>query len=131
MLRWGICGGQAATGCHEVAQDDLLFALRGLLHPLARCRNGPLHRASGEGGCPLIEIENGVTTLSRPQASEMEDSRGALCRNRRLFGTLEQIRSGQVRGLVVTTAKRSQLVPELPTVAEADVPDFTPAEPPA
>src|SRR5215472_5817859 len=37
---------------------------------------------------------------------------------------LEQIRSGQVRGLAVTTAKRSQLAPELPSVAEAGVPDF-------
>ena len=37
---------------------------------------------------------------------------------------LEQIRSGQVRGLAVTTAKRNQLAPELPTVAEAGVPDF-------
>jgi hypothetical protein len=32
--------------------------------------------------------------LSRPQASEMEDSRGALCRNRRVFGTLERLRCG-------------------------------------
>src|SRR5215467_5176841 len=40
---------------------------------------------------------NGVTTLSRPQASEMEDSRGALCRNRRLFGTLERLRCGWAR----------------------------------
>ena len=39
-------------------------------------------------------------------------------------GMLEQIRSGQVRGLAVTTAKRSRLAPELPTVAEAGVPDF-------
>ena len=31
---------------------------------------------------------------------------------------LEQVRSGQVRGLAVTTAKRSQLAPELPSVAE-------------
>jgi tripartite-type tricarboxylate transporter receptor subunit TctC len=37
---------------------------------------------------------------------------------------LEQIRSGQVRGLVVTTAKRSQLVPELPSAAEAGVHGF-------
>ena len=37
---------------------------------------------------------------------------------------LEQIRSGQVRGLAVTTAKRSQLAPELPSVAEAGVPGF-------
>jgi tripartite-type tricarboxylate transporter receptor subunit TctC len=37
---------------------------------------------------------------------------------------IEQIRSGQVRGLAVTTAKRSQLAPELPSVAEAAVPGF-------
>jgi tripartite-type tricarboxylate transporter receptor subunit TctC len=37
---------------------------------------------------------------------------------------LEQIRGGQVRGLAVTTAKRSQLAPELPSVAEAGVPGF-------
>jgi tripartite-type tricarboxylate transporter receptor subunit TctC len=37
---------------------------------------------------------------------------------------LEQIRSGQVRGLAVTTAKRSKLAPELPTVAEGGVPGF-------
>src|SRR5215813_10797957 len=35
--------------------------------------------------------------LSRPQASEMEDSRGALCRNRRFFGTLERLRCGWAR----------------------------------
>jgi len=39
-------------------------------------------------------------------------------------GMLEQIRGGQVRGLGVTTAKRSELAPELPTVAEAGVPGF-------
>jgi tripartite-type tricarboxylate transporter receptor subunit TctC len=37
---------------------------------------------------------------------------------------LEQIRGGQIRGLAVTTAKRSKLAPELPTVAEAGVPEF-------
>jgi tripartite-type tricarboxylate transporter receptor subunit TctC len=37
---------------------------------------------------------------------------------------LEQIRSGQVRGLAVTTAKRSQTAPELPTVSETGVPGF-------
>ncbi len=37
---------------------------------------------------------------------------------------VEQIRGGQVRGLAVTTAQRSKLVPELPTVAEAGFRDF-------
>jgi tripartite-type tricarboxylate transporter receptor subunit TctC len=39
-------------------------------------------------------------------------------------GMLEQIRGGQVRGLAVTTAKRSKLATELPTVAESGVPGF-------
>ena len=39
-------------------------------------------------------------------------------------GMLEQIRSDQVRGLAVTTAKRSKLAPELPTVAEGGAPGF-------
>jgi tripartite-type tricarboxylate transporter receptor subunit TctC len=37
---------------------------------------------------------------------------------------LEQIRGGQVRGLGVTTAKRSELATDLPTVAESGVPGF-------
>jgi tripartite-type tricarboxylate transporter receptor subunit TctC len=37
---------------------------------------------------------------------------------------LEQVRSGQVRGLAMTTAARSPLAPELPGAAEAGVPGF-------
>jgi tripartite-type tricarboxylate transporter receptor subunit TctC len=37
---------------------------------------------------------------------------------------LEQVRGGQVRGLALTTAKRSPAAPELPTVAESGVPGF-------
>jgi tripartite-type tricarboxylate transporter receptor subunit TctC len=37
---------------------------------------------------------------------------------------LEQVKSGQVRGLAVTTAQRSPAAPELPTVAENGVPGF-------
>jgi tripartite-type tricarboxylate transporter receptor subunit TctC len=37
---------------------------------------------------------------------------------------LEQIRSGQIRGLAVTTATRSPLAPELPGAAEAGLPGF-------
>jgi tripartite-type tricarboxylate transporter receptor subunit TctC len=37
---------------------------------------------------------------------------------------LEQIRGGQVRGLGVTTAKRSELATDLPTVAESGEPGF-------
>ncbi|HEX2828905.1 MAG TPA: tripartite tricarboxylate transporter substrate binding protein [Burkholderiales bacterium] len=37
---------------------------------------------------------------------------------------IPHIKSGKIRGLAVTTLKRSQLVPDLPTVAEAGVPGF-------
>jgi tripartite-type tricarboxylate transporter receptor subunit TctC len=39
-------------------------------------------------------------------------------------GLLEQVRGKQIRGLAVTTAKRSPLAPELPSVAESDLPGF-------
>jgi len=45
-----------------------------------------------------------------------------------LFGsvatTLQHIKSGRLRGLAVTTAKRIPAAPELPTVAEAGVPGY-------
>jgi len=37
---------------------------------------------------------------------------------------LEQMRAGQIRGLAATGMKRDRAAPELPTVAEAGVPDF-------
>jgi tripartite-type tricarboxylate transporter receptor subunit TctC len=34
------------------------------------------------------------------------------------------VAQGQLRGLAVTSAKRSSLVPDLPTIVEAGIPDF-------
>ncbi|HEX4779119.1 MAG TPA: tripartite tricarboxylate transporter substrate binding protein [Usitatibacter sp.] len=41
-----------------------------------------------------------------------------------LASSLSQIRAGKVRALAVTTAKRTQLAPELPTIAESGLPGF-------
>ena len=41
-----------------------------------------------------------------------------------MAGVLQQARTGQLRGLAVTTAKRFPTAPEFPTVAEAGVPGF-------
>jgi tripartite-type tricarboxylate transporter receptor subunit TctC len=41
-----------------------------------------------------------------------------------MAGVLQQVRSGQLRGLAVTTAQRFPTAPEFPTVAEAGVPGF-------
>jgi tripartite-type tricarboxylate transporter receptor subunit TctC len=37
---------------------------------------------------------------------------------------IPQVKAGKVRGLAITSAKRSQVAPELPTVAEAGLPGF-------
>jgi tripartite-type tricarboxylate transporter receptor subunit TctC len=46
--------------------------------------------------------------------------------NLQIGGTamLQQVRSGQVRGLAITSAQRSPLAPDMPTVAEAGFPGF-------
>ena len=41
-----------------------------------------------------------------------------------LASSLGQIRAGKVRALAVTTAKRTSLAPELPTIAESGLPGF-------
>jgi tripartite-type tricarboxylate transporter receptor subunit TctC len=41
-----------------------------------------------------------------------------------LSSSLAQMRAGKVRALAVTTAKRSALAPELPTIAESGLPGF-------
>jgi hypothetical protein len=44
--------------------------------------------------------------------------------HRILVFDVARLPSARIRGLAVTTAKRSRLAPELPTVAETGVPDF-------
>jgi tripartite-type tricarboxylate transporter receptor subunit TctC len=41
-----------------------------------------------------------------------------------LPGVIEQVRGGRLRALAVTSAKRSPLLPDVPTVAESGVPGF-------
>ena len=39
--------------------------------------------------------------------------------------TLPQLKSGRLRALAVTSAKRSELLPELPTISESGVPGYS------
>ena len=41
-----------------------------------------------------------------------------------LASSLAQVRAGNVKALAVTTAKRTALAPELPTIAESGLPGF-------
>jgi tripartite-type tricarboxylate transporter receptor subunit TctC len=41
-----------------------------------------------------------------------------------ITGTLPQVRTGKLRAIAVSSAKRAEVVPEIPTVAESGVPGF-------
>src|SRR5262249_48515518 len=41
-----------------------------------------------------------------------------------MIASVEAVRAGTLRGLAVTTATRSQALPDLPTIAEAGVPGY-------
>jgi tripartite-type tricarboxylate transporter receptor subunit TctC len=64
---------------------------------------------------PYKAAQQGVADLIGGQVQLMFDSTSSI-------GT--QVKAGRVRGLAVTGAKRSPTYPELPTVAEAGVPNF-------
>jgi tripartite-type tricarboxylate transporter receptor subunit TctC len=57
-----------------------------------------------------------MTDLLGGQTSFMFDS---------LITSLQHLKSGKIRALAVTSAKRNPLIPAVPTLAEAGVPDFT------
>ena len=47
-----------------------------------------------------------------------------LFRSDNIIWSLPMIRAGQLKGLAITTAQRSSLAPDIPTVAESGVPGF-------
>ena len=67
---------------------------------------------------PLIQykgMQQGITDMIGGQVHLVFDGANSI-------GT--HVRAGRVRGLAVTTAKRSAAFPELPTIAESGVPDY-------
>jgi tripartite-type tricarboxylate transporter receptor subunit TctC len=63
----------------------------------------------------------GVTGVGPKTASKLIAEHGDL---EGVLAAAPTMKAGKLRGLAVTTAKRSVVLPELPTIAEAGVPDF-------
>ena len=87
--------------------------------------NGSAGHLAGE----LFKTETGVDMVHVPYkggAPAMQDLLAG--RTQLMFDNLansmQQVKAGKLKALAVTTAKRSSLVPELPTMAEAGVPGF-------
>ena len=102
---------------------------------LAKARPGQLNYASGGAGSPLnlaaelfksmtatnlvaVQYKGGVPAITATLAGETQVVFGSVTT------TLQFARSGRLRALAVTSARRSVLMPELPTIAESGVPGY-------
>jgi tripartite-type tricarboxylate transporter receptor subunit TctC len=102
---------------------------------LAKARNGKLAYASaGPGsathlGTELLKYAAGIEVLHVPYKSAGQATSALLSGETQMLLTnmasmLPLVKAGRIKALGVSSAKRSTLAPELPTIAEAGVPGF-------
>jgi len=107
----------------------------GELIALARSKPGALNYGSGGSGTPphlameLFKTLAGVNIVHVPYKTVAAAITDLIAGQLQVMFTvgpagLPQMRAGRIRGLAVSTAKRSVFAPELPTVAEAGLPGF-------
>ena len=87
--------------------------------------NGSAGHLAGE----LFKVETGTDIVHIPYKGAAPAMQALLAGDTQLMfdnlaSAMPQVKAGKLRALAVTTAKRSSLVPELPTMAEAGVPGF-------
>jgi len=102
---------------------------------LAKSRPGQLSYATpGTGSSPhlageLLKMQAGIDILHVPYKGMVPAATDVMGGNVPiLFGNtlvvLPSVRSGRLRGLAITSARRSSVAPELPTIAESGFPGF-------
>jgi tripartite-type tricarboxylate transporter receptor subunit TctC len=102
---------------------------------LAKSRPGSLNCASVGSGSTnhlaqvLFENAAGVSFVHVPYTGSPQAATGTMTGDTQLhFGSLtavvELVKTGKLRGLAVTGAKRTSALPDLPTVGEAGVPNY-------
>jgi tripartite-type tricarboxylate transporter receptor subunit TctC len=102
---------------------------------LARSKPGQINYASAGNGTPphlageMLKLLTGIDIVHVPYkgaAAGLVDVMAGQVQT--MFAVapvgIPQVKAGKVRALAVSTAKRSRVVPDLPTVAEAGVPGF-------
>jgi tripartite-type tricarboxylate transporter receptor subunit TctC len=101
----------------------------------AKAHPGKLSFGSGSNGSAghlageLFKVDAGVDMVHVPYRGAAPAMQALLAGDTQLMfdnlaSAMPQVRAGKLRALAVTTAKRSPLVPELPTMAEAGLKDF-------
>jgi tripartite-type tricarboxylate transporter receptor subunit TctC len=105
----------------------------GELVAYAKANPGKLSFGSGSSSSriagEMLKSRAGIDILHVPYRSNPQAVTDLLSGNIQLFfadisTTLPQVKAGAVTGLAVSTAKRSPLAPDLPTMAEAGVPGY-------
>jgi tripartite-type tricarboxylate transporter receptor subunit TctC len=125
----------ASTPNVLVVNPSLPVASVGEFIAYARANPGKLNFGSGSTGSAghlageLFKAMGGVEMTHIPYkgaAPAMNDLIGGRIQLMfdNLASSLAQVRAGRIKALAVTTAKRSALAPELPTVAESGLPGF-------
>ena len=87
--------------------------------------NGSAGHLAGE----LFKVETGTDVVHVPYKGAAPAMQALLAGDTQfmfdnLASAMAQVKAGKLRALAVTTAKRTSLAPELPTMAEAGVPGF-------
>ncbi len=102
---------------------------------LSRARPGQINYASASaGGLPhlagaLFNIMTGATLVHIPYKGAAPATTDVLAGQvplmfNNMLSAMPHIKTGRLRALAVTSLKRSRAVPELPTIAEAGIPDY-------
>ena len=102
---------------------------------LAKAKPGQINCASAGNGtvphlaCETFNKQAGVEVVHVPYRDVNSAMMGTVGGHVQMFVAVstvakQQIESGAVRGLAVTTAQRSTLMPQLPTLAESGYPQF-------
>jgi tripartite-type tricarboxylate transporter receptor subunit TctC len=108
--------------------------LPGLVAWMKARRGGVFHATSGIGSSPHLTMEL-FTQMTGTEATHVPSRGGATAVMDQLAGTVQisfqglgsivgPVRERRLRALLVTAARRSPLLPEVPTAAEAGLPDF-------
>jgi tripartite-type tricarboxylate transporter receptor subunit TctC len=101
----------------------------------AKANPGRLNFGSGSNGSAghlageLFKVETGTDVAHIPYKGGAPATQALLAGETQfmfdnLANAMAQVKGGKVRALAVTTAQRSRLAPELPTMAEAGLPGF-------
>jgi tripartite-type tricarboxylate transporter receptor subunit TctC len=101
----------------------------------AKARPGKLSFGSGSNGSAghlageLFKVDAGVDMVHIPFKGGAPATQALLAGDTQLMfdnlaNAMPQVKAGKLRALAVTTAQRSKLAPELPTMAEAGLPGF-------